>query len=317
MIFPLKNIPPRQLVGGVIASLLDLVGGTPLLSLNRLLGAARDVRLLAKAEHLNPGGSVKDRAARAMLLEGLDSGRLKPGKTIIDATSGNTGISLAMMGAHLGYEVILYLPANANRERKALIRLHGASIVETDPLESSDGAYLAVIAEIGQNGEKYFFPDQYNNRFNSLAHYQTTALEILEQTGGDLTHFVCAMGTSGTFMGTARRLGEAAPNVRRLAVQPDSPIHAIEGVKHMASTIRPGIYDEKLIDETVTVSTLEAWRMTRLLAKQYGLLVGVSSGANVAAAIKVASDLPAGSTVVTILADSGTRYLGEAFWSED
>jgi cysteine synthase B len=301
---------------GVTADLLDLVGGTPLLSLDRLSGGKPGVRILAKAEHLNPGGSVKDRAARAMLLGGLASGRLAPGLAIIDATSGNTGISLAMMGAHLGHPVILYLPANANLERKTLIRLHGASIVETDPLESSDGAYLAVLEETARFPEKYFFPDQYNNPVGALAHYQTTAMEILSQTGGDLTHFVSAMGTSGTFMGTARRLSEAAPAVRKVAVQPDSPLHAIEGVKHMASTIRPGLYDQSLIDDTIEVSTIEAWRMARRLAVELGLLVGVSSGANVAAALKAAADLPPGSTIVTILADSGTRYLGESFWTE-
>jgi cysteine synthase B len=307
--------------GGVTSNLLDLVGGTPLLDLGRLLaplkGPEPGVRLLAKGEHLNPGGSVKDRAARAMILDGLATGRLTPGRAIIDATSGNTGISLAMMGAHLGYQVVLYLPANANLERKRLIKLHGAALVETDPLESSDGAYLAVLAETARDPGRYFYPDQYNNPANALAHYRTTAVEILAQTGGDLTHFVSAMGTSGTFMGTSRRLGEAAPAVKRLAVQPDSALHAIEGVKHMGSTIRPGLYDQRLIDETLTVGTREAMAMARRLATECGLLVGISSGANVAAALRVALDAPRGSTVVTILADSGTRYLGESFWTED
>jgi cysteine synthase B len=297
--------------------LMDLVGGTPLISLARLEGIPSGVALLAKAEHLNPGGSVKDRAAKAMLSEGLESGRLAPGKTVIDATSGNTGISLAMMGAYLGYPVVLYLPANANRERKTLISLHGAEIVETDPLESSDGAYLEVLRETRRDPEKYFFPDQYNNPANALAHYLGTGVEILEQTKGRLTHFVSAMGTSGTFMGTARRLREAVPEARRLAVQPDSPLHGIEGVKHMESTIRPGLFDQSLIDETIGVSTADSWRAARRLAKECGLLVGVSSGANVAASLKIAQRLPKGSVIVTILADGGGRYLGDSWWTGD
>jgi cysteine synthase B len=295
--------------------LLDLVGDTPLISLDRLNHRAPGVRLWAKAEHLNPGGSVKDRASKAMLLDGLATGRLRPGRTIIDATSGNTGISLAMMGASLGYEVTLYLPSNANRERKALIRIHGATLVETDPLESSDGAYLAVKAEVGRDPDRYFFPDQYNNPANALAHYRTTAEEIWRQSAPEgPTHFVSAMGTSGTFMGTSRRLKTLSGSIRCVAVEPDSPLHGIEGVKHMDSTIRPGLYDPSLIDETVRVSTEAAFAATRRLARECGLLVGVSSGANVAASLRLAESLPDGSRIVTVLADSGTRYLGESFW---
>ncbi|MDR1658088.1 MAG: cysteine synthase family protein [Deltaproteobacteria bacterium] len=294
--------------------LFEAVGNTPLLSLSQLTAKTPGINVLAKAEFLNPGGSVKDRAAKSMLLDGLAKGRLKPGQTIIDATSGNTGISLAMMGAFLGCPVVLYLPANASRERKSLIKIHGAEIIETDPLESSDGAYLAVLKEVERNPDQYFFPDQYNNPANALAHYNTTALEIWEQTGGRITHFISAMGTSGTFMGTIRRLKELSPAIKGVAVEPSSPLHGIEGTKHMDSTIKPGLYDAALIDELVRISTAEAYSMAKRLARECGLLTGISSGANVAAALNYSAGLPQGSTAVTILADTGTRYLSESFW---
>jgi cysteine synthase B len=294
----------------------DTIGATPLLELANLARDTPGVRILAKGEFLNPSGSVKDRAARAMILEGIESGRLRPGQTIIDATSGNTGIAYAMLGAALGFPVVLYMPANACFERKQMIRLYGARIVETDPLEGSDGAYLAAKAAAGAAPDRYFYPDQYNNPANPLAHYSSTGLEIWAQSRGRLTHFLAGMGTSGTFVGVSRRLKEYGPEIKTIAVQPDSPFHGIEGAKHLASTLRPGIYDEALADATVTVSTEKAYAMSRRLAREEGLLVGVSSGANVAAALELAGVLPEGSIVVTILCDSGARYLSDDFWRE-
>ncbi|MDR2338775.1 MAG: cysteine synthase family protein [Deltaproteobacteria bacterium] len=295
---------------------LGLVGNTPLLAMDKLTGTSSPVRIYAKAEYLNPSGSVKDRAAKGMLLDGIRTGRLSPDKTIIDATSGNTGIAYAMLGAALGYKVLLYIPANANRERKGLIRAYGATIVETDPLEGSDGAFLAAQAEYQGRPELYFFPDQYNNHVNPRTHYETTGAEILEQTGGGITHFVSSLGTSGTFMGTARRLKESDPRVKCVAIQPDSPMHGIEGTKHMASTIRPGIYRPDLIDSEVLVTTDEAYRIARYLARSMGILAGISSGANLAGAIKLSRALPRGSVVVTVLGDSGTRYLSDGVFGE-
>ncbi|MDR0882698.1 MAG: cysteine synthase family protein [Candidatus Adiutrix sp.] len=292
-------------------NILDMVGHTPLLKLDKI---APEHNVLAKAEFVNPSGSVKDRAARSMLLDGLARGRLTRDKIIVDATSGNTGIAYAMMGASLGCGVQLYMPANVSPERKSLIRSYGAAIVETDPLESSDGAFLAARAAAETRPDLYFYPDQYNNPANPQAHYDTTGLEIWEQTGGAVTHFISLMGTSGTFVGTARRLKDFKRAIRAVAVQPDSPFHGLEGTKHLASTLVPGIYDPNLADEVVTVSTEEAYAMTRRLAREEGLLVGISSGGNVAAALRLARTLPAGSLVATILCDSGSRYLSDSFW---
>jgi cysteine synthase B len=294
-------------------NILDLVGNTPLLELKKIPQAPGG-QLFAKAEFCNPSGSVKDRAAKAMILDGIRRGSLKPGKTIIDATSGNTGIAYAMMGAYLGYPVKLYLPANASNERKGLMKRYNAEIVETDPLESSDGALLAARKEADQNPEKYFYPNQYANDENWKAHYNGTALEIWEQTGQKITHFICGMGTSGTFTGCARRLKELNPRVKVIAVQPDSPFHGIEGTKHMASTIKPEFYDESLPDEFVEVNTEESYALARRLAVVEGLFVGVSSAANVLAALRLAEKLPPDAVVVTILCDSGLRYLSEPFW---
>ncbi|MDR1081116.1 MAG: cysteine synthase family protein [Deltaproteobacteria bacterium] len=292
---------------------LDLIGGTPLLSLEGLTGA-RPVRILAKAELANPSGSVKDRAARAMILDGAARGLLVPGKTLIDATSGNTGIAYSMICAALGHRAVLYVPASASGERKALIRAYGAEIVETDPLESSDGAYTAARAAYEADPGRYFYPDQYNNPVNPRTHYETTAAEILEQTSGTVTHFVCGMGTSGTFMGTSRRLKEADGRIKCVAVQPDSPLHGIEGTKHMASTIRPGIYDGSLIDSEIQVSTEEACAVARRLARSCGILCGISSGANAAAALKLSAALPRGSVIVTVLGDTGARYVSDGLF---
>ena len=294
----------------------DMVGNTPLLELGNIAASAPGVRLLAKAEFCNPGGSVKDRAAKAMLLDGIRRGALTGKRAIIDATSGNTGISLAMLGAALGHAVTLYLPANTGAVRKSIIRSFGASIVETDPLESSDGAYLAAKAAVQEHPDRWFYPDQYNNPANPLAHYEGTAPEIWRQSDRRVSHFVAGMGTSGTFVGVSRRLKEYNPRVLCLAVQPDSPFHGIEGTKHMASTIRPGIFDESLVDDCLQVSTEQAYAMTRRLAAEEGILAGVSSGCNVYAALRLAESLPPGATVVTVLCDSGDRYIFDAFWGK-
>ena len=296
--------------------ILDLVGNTPLLQLSRAVPDLPDrVKLFAKAEFLNPGGSVKDRAAKAMLLDGIERGLLDGVKTILDATSGNTGISYAMFGAAMGFPVKIYLPANANNERKNIIRAYGAEIIETSPLEGSDGAYVAATAETGANPDRYFFPDQYNNPANPLAHYNGTGAEIWKQTGGRVTHFLALTGTCGTFMGTARRLKRENRSVKTIAVQPDSPFHGIEGTRRMDSVAHTGLINDKsLWDDVVEISTSDAYETTRLLAKHEGLFVGVSSGANVAAALKYAKTLVCPAVIVTILCDTGTRYVNEELW---
>ncbi|MDR1572274.1 MAG: cysteine synthase family protein [Clostridiales Family XIII bacterium] len=294
--------------------ILDCVGNTPLIELGRIAAAAPGVRLLAKAEFCNPSGSVKDRAAKAMILEGVRSGALSRGKTIIDATSGNTGIAYSMIGAALGFGVRLYMPRNTGAERKRTMLAYGAEIVETDPLEGSDGAFLAVRGAVEASPDSFFYPDQFNNPANPQAHFDTTGAEIWEQTGRRVTHFITGMGTSGTFVGVARRLKSENPAIRTIAVQPDMPFHGIEGTKHMGSTIRPGILDESLQDGVAPVATEAAYAMARRLAREEGVFVGVSSGGNVAAALALATGLPAGSVVVTVLCDSGSRYLSELFW---
>jgi cysteine synthase B len=297
-------------------NILDFVGNTPLIELGNIASGAPGVRLMAKAEFFNPSGSVKDRAARAMILDGVKNRALSKGKTILDATSGNTGISYAMIGAALGYPVTLYMPQNANLERVRIIGSFGAAIVGTDPLEGSDGAFLAAKEAVDAEPDRYFYPDQYNNPQNPKTHYETTGVEIWTQSGKDVTHFITGMGTSGTFMGVSRRLKDYDPGIKTIAVQPHSPFHGIEGTKHMGSTIRPGIYDESIADDVITVTTEEAYAMTRRLAREEGVFVGVSSGANVSAALALAKTLPKGSFVVTMLCDHGTRYLSDPFWEE-
>jgi len=287
-----------------------------LIDLPNISSEAPGVRLAAKAEFFNPSGSVKDRAAKAMIEDGIKRGALVPGKTIIDATSGNTGIAYAMTGAALGVPVKLFMPSNASSERKRIIRSYGAEIAETSPLEGSDGAFLAAKEEVESSPERYFYPDQYNNPENPRVHYETTGVEIWKQSERKITHFISGMGTSGTFMGVSRRLREYGAGIKLIAVQPNSPFHGIEGTKHMGSTIKPGIYDEKAADETITVTTEAAYEMTRRLAREEGIFVGVSSGANISAALALAKTLPEGSFVVTILCDNGTRYLSDQFWEE-
>jgi cysteine synthase B len=293
------------------------IGNTPLLSLRRVArGLPVGVEVLAKAEHLNPGGSVKDRAALAMIVDGERSGRLYPGKVILDATSGNTGIAYAMIGAARGYAVTICLPANASVERKRILQVLGAEIIETDPMQSSDGAQLVAREMDAGDSAKYFYPDQYNNDANWRAHYEGTGREIWEQTEGRVTHFVAGLGTCGTFTGVGRRLKELKPSVRAISMEPDSPIHGLEGLKHLPTSRMPGIFDPTLADETVEVETEAAQSMTRRLAREEGLFVGVSSGANVVAALALARALPPDSIVVTILCDGGERYLSERFWAE-
>jgi len=293
------------------------IGNTPLLRLRRVAQELpAGVEIFVKAEHMNPGGSVKDRAALAMILEGERTGRLYPGKVILDATSGNTGIAYAMLGAARGYAVTLCLPANASEERKRILRIHGSEIIETDPLQGSDGAQTIARDMATRDATKYFYADQYNNDANWRAHHKGTGREIWEQTQGRVTHFVAGLGTCGTFTGVGRKLKELNPTVRAISMEPDSPIHGLEGLKHLPTSRMPGIFDPKLADETVEVATEEAQAMTRRLAREEGLFVGVSSGANVLAALSVARGLPPGSVVVTILCDGGERYFSERFWTE-
>jgi cysteine synthase B len=251
-----------------------------------------------------------------MILEGERAGRLRPEHTILDATSGNTGIAYAMIGAARGYAVALCLPANASRERKRILQIYGAEIIETDPMHGTDGAQIRAGEIAAREPDKYFYPDQYNNDANWRAHYNGTAPEIWEQTGGRITHFLAGLGTSGTFTGVARRLKSYNPGVRAVSMQPDSPLHGLEGMKHMATAIVPGIYDPALADENTEVTTEDAQEMTRRLAREEGLFVGVSSGANVHAALRLGRSLEPGSVVVTVLCDGGGKYLSEHFWEE-
>lgn len=300
-----------------LSALLENVGATPLLRFGRMAaGLPRGVELYAKAEHLNPGGSVKDRAALAMILEGERAGLLTPDRVILDATSGNTGIAYAMIGAARGYRVRLCLPRNANFERKRMLRIYGAELVETDPREGLDGPQRLAQSLAADEPEKYFYPNQYGNPANWRAHYEGTAPEIWEQTAGRVTHFLAGVGTSGTFTGTVRRLRELNPKLKAVLMQPDSPLHGLEGMRHLGTTLVPGIFDSGLAHERVEISTEEAQETARRLALEEGLFVGVSSGANVAAALRYAGGLPEGSVVVTVLCDGGGRYLGEEFWGE-
>ncbi len=306
---------PLEQVRAVGRRVVELVGHTPLIRLERLAADLPGVTLLAKAEWTNPGGSVKDRAALRMLGEGERSGRLTPGKIILDATSGNTGIAYAWLGAAAGYPVELCLPASASAERKAILQAYGVTVVETPALEGSDGAILEARRRYAAAPARYFYPDQYANPANWQAHYEGTGGEILEQTGGRLTHFVASLGTTGTFIGTARRLKAALPAVRCIAVQPDSPLHGLEGMKHLPSALVPAIYDPTVAEETRWVATEAAQAVVRRMAREEGLLIGPSGGAALAAALELGREAP-GSVIVTILPDSGTRYVSERFWTE-
>ena len=314
---PLARTNGRAGPAAEMRDLVRQVGRTPLLRLTRVTRHLPEtVAVYGKAEYLNPGGSVKDRPALRMIQEGLRTGALQPARhTLVDATSGNTGIAYAMLGAALGLRVTLAMPANASAERKHILRAYGADLILTDPLEGTDGAQRHVQALVVAEPERYFYPDQYNNDANWQAHYDGTGVEILQQTQGTVTHFVAGLGTTGTFTGVTRRLKRHDPTIRCHALQPDAPLHGLEGMKHLETALVPGIYDAHLADEQLQISTEEAHAMTRRLAREEGLLVGVSAGANVATALRMAERLDAG-VVVTILCDTGTRYLSEPFWNK-
>jgi S-sulfo-L-cysteine synthase (O-acetyl-L-serine-dependent) len=295
------------------ASMIDLIGGTPLVRLRTFGADLPGIELYAKAEFQNPGGSVKDRAAASILRDAERTGRLREGVTILDATSGNTGIAYAMIAAAYGYRLKLCMPANVTPERTRMLKAYGAELVLTDAMEGTDGAIREARRLVATDPQHYFYADQYNNDANWRAHYETTGPEIIEQTEGRITHFVAGLGTSGTFMGVGRRLREFNPDVQLISVQPDSPMHGVEGLKHMETAIRPGIYDDTLADEDVRITTERAYAFTRRLASEEGMLVGVSSGAALAAALDLAERVRKG-VIVVVFPDSGTRYLTERFW---
>lgn len=299
-------------------SLLDLIGNTPLLQLTHVGREFPHVEFYAKAEWFNPGGSVKDRPALSMIQAGLASGALRPGKTIIDATSGNTGIAYATIGAALGYPVALCLPDSASPERKRILAALGAELIITPGDEGTDGAIRRVRELVAASPQKYFYPDQYGNPANWQAHYRTTANEIWEQTDGRITHFVAALGTSGTFVGTTRRLKELNPAIYCVSLQPDACFHGLEGWKHMKTAMRPAIYDDALADENLEIETEESYRMVKRIARQEGLLVSPSAAAALLGCFRVARNLEADrhAVMVTIFADSASKYLTERFWDE-
>jgi len=298
--------------------ILVRIGNTPLIAFDSLTRDWPAVRLLGKAEWYNPGGSVKDRAAANIVCEARRLGKLRPGKILLDSTSGNTGIAYAMLGAALGFPVTLCVPENVSVERKRILLAYGANIIYTDPGEGSDGAIKIARALAAERPDLYFYADQYSNDANWRAHYLTTAEEIWEQTEGRVTHFVSMLGTTGTFVGTTRRLKELNPHVRCISLQPDSAFHGIEGAKHLPSAIVPRIYDSALADDNIEIATETAYAMARRLARENGLLVGVSAAAAVAGSLMVAENLKKNqdATIVTVLCDSGEKYLSERFWEE-
>ena len=307
---------PSTVPDGTVSSVLELIGRTPLIRLGPFERQTPGVELYAKAEWHNPGGSVKDRPAARMIFEGERSGRLRPGLTITDATSGNTGIAYSMIGAAKGYKVKLFLPENASPERKLILRAFGAELVLTSPLEGTDGAIRAVRQLVNDHPDEYFYPDQYSNDANWRAHFDTTGPEIIEQTGGRVTHFVAGLGTSGTFMGTSRALRQFNSNIKVISFQPDSPFHGLEGLKHMETAMVPAIYDPSIADDDLRVSTEEAHRSVRRLAREAGLMVGISAGAALAATLQVARSLDRG-VVVTVFPDGAEKYLTESFWTAE
>lgn len=294
---------------------LEAIGNTPMFELEEISKEVAPVRILAKAEFYNPGGSVKDRAAANMVLDGVNSGALTKDKILIDATSGNTGIAYAMVCAAMNYRTLLCVPKNIGPLRQRILEAYGAELIMTDPTKSTDGAIVEVRRIYEESPEKYFYPDQYNNPANWRAHYNTTGPEILRQSDGEVTHYVAGLGTTGTFCGVGRRLKEERPSVKLISFQPDSPMHGLEGLKHIPTSIVPGIYDETLADENVWTRTEDAQAMVLRLAREEGLLVGPSAGAAVSAALAVARDLDDG-VVVTVLPDSAYKYLDFRFWDQ-
>lgn len=316
--FP-SDATPEAATARLGLSLLERIGNTPLLRFDQLTTHLPNVTLLGKAEWHNPGGSVKDRAAANIVAEGRRSGRFSSEKILLDATSGNTGIAYAMLGAAEGFSVTLCMPTNVSAERKKILSVYGANILSTDPGEGSDGAIRMARELAAKHPETYFYADQYSNNANWQAHYHGTANEIWQQTLGRVTHFVAMLGTSGTFMGTTRRLKELNPAIRCVSLQPDSSFHGIEGAKHMASAIVPKIYDLELADENLEIATEDAYAMARRVAGECGLLLGISAAAGIAGSLRVAEQLRPGdkhAVIVTILCDSGDKYLSERFWTE-
>src|ERR1700720_3592766 len=315
----LAHRAPEPDVARLGLSLLDRVGNTPLLRFDRLTGNLPGVTVLGKAEWYNPGGSVKDRAASSIVAEGRRNGKFAPGRILLDSTSGNTGIAYAMIGAAHGFPVTLCMPENVSVERKRILHAYGADIIYTDPGDGSDGSIRAARELYASQPDKYFYADQYSNDANWQAHYHGTANEIWQQTEGRITHFVAMLGTSGTFMGTTRRLKELNPTILCISLQPDSSFHGIEGAKHMASAIVPKIYDPMLADENLEIATEDAYAMARRLSRDCGLLLGISGAAGIAGSLRVAEQLDLGrepAVIVTILCDSGDKYLSERFWTE-
>jgi len=313
--FPnLRLVPSRASEPGKVESVLDLIGDTPLLEIHNIIeGLSENVKIFAKLEGMNPGGSVKDRPAWRMIQEGLRSAKLRPGKTILDSTSGNTGIALALIGSVLQYPVELVMPGNVSAERKQIIHAYGAKVTYSDPMEGSDGAIRLCRKILEGDPEKYFKPDQYFNPMNPQAHYENTGPEIYRQTGGKVTHFVAGIGTGGTVMGTGRYLKEVNSKIKIIAVEPDDALHGLEGLKHMATSIVPGIYHEEELDDKIPVSTEDAYSMVYRLSQEEGVLVGQSSGAAMFAAVKIARKLRSG-TIVTIFPDFGDKYLTTNLW---
>ena len=306
----LSNIEVEDVVKGTI---LEMVGNTPLYKLRGFFQKKTNSAIYAKLEKYNPGGSVKDRPALRMILEGIKSGQLTKSKVILESTSGNTGIALAMIGAVLGYRVKIYMPKNVSDERKKTLNAFGAEVVLTDPVESSDGAYRECILEYERNSDKYFKPDQYNNPANPLSHYETTAPEIIKQTDGKITHFIAGIGTGGTLVGTGKRLKEYNPSIEIIGVEPDSPFHGLEGLKHIESSIVPGILDKASYDRVIHVKTEDAYNLVREVARKEGILVGESSGAALWACLTVAREIK-DAHIVTVFPDGGSNYFSTRLW---
>ena len=306
----LSNIDVEDVVKGTI---LEVVGNTPLYKLRSFFQKKTNSTIYAKLEKYNPGGSVKDRPALRMILEGIKSGQLTKSKIILESTSGNTGIALAMIGAVLGYRVKIYMPKNVSDERKKTLNAFGAEVVLTDPVESSDGAYRECILEYERNSDKYFKPDQYNNPANPLSHYETTAPEIIKQTDGKITHFIAGIGTGGTLVGTGKRLKEYDPSIEIIGVEPDSPFHGLEGLKHIESSIVPGILDKTSYDRVIHVKTEDAYNLVREVARKEGILVGESSGAALWACLTVAREIK-DAHIVTVFPDGGSNYFSTRLW---
>ncbi|MFN4033958.1 MAG: PLP-dependent cysteine synthase family protein [Fimbriimonadales bacterium] len=310
-----------------VTEIVDLIGYTPLIRLRRVTRHLPEgVEIYGKAEWFNPGGSVKDRPAWNIVRTAIERGELHAGKRLLDATSGNTGIAFAMIGAALGFGVTLCMPANVSPERKRILNAYGAEVILTDPLESSDGAIRKARQLYAEQPERYYYADQYNNPANWQAHYETTGVEIWQQTEGRITHFVAGLGTTGTFVGVGRRLRAYNPAIQLVALQPDSPFHGLEGLKHLETAIVPGIFDPTLAEATLEISTEDAYRMARRLAREEGLLVGVSAAAAVVGSLRVAEQIvrdserngePPHAVIVTILCDSADKYLSERFWDDE